>query len=235
MQRASRKEEDMKRLLLLLVAVAAFAAFGVTGASAAASEDWLSVTPTAATTTDTLLVTGTVPGDDVYVDVWTGTHEEMGDFVDSDEPIVGEDGSFTTSFGPLDPGGYTVWATADGESWAWVEVTVADAKPYVEPPHFGTSYLCWNREMVNPVAYDDPVADEMWKTGKYLEPQAILGNVVDGTNIGAYHLVCNAPATMKITDIGIGGSGEVYNALALDAYHHAHQGDNDLNVYHIWK
>jgi hypothetical protein len=123
-----------------------------------------------------------------------------------------------------------------GQTTAGEEAATGETPPVVsEPPHDGSSFLCWNREMVNPVAYDDPVADEMWKTGKYLEPQAILGNVVDGTNIGAYHLVCNAPATMKITDTGIGGSGEVYNALALDAYHHAHQGDNDLNVYHIWK
>ena len=99
------------------------------------------------------------------------------------------------------------------------------------------SYLCWNHDMVNPVAYDDTVADEMWKTGKYLEPQAILGNVVDGTNIGAYHLVCNAPSTLKMTETSLGGSGEVYSAVDTAAFHKDHWagGNNDLNVYHIYK
>jgi len=99
-----------------------------------------------------------------------------------------------------------------------------------------SSYLCWNHEMVNPVAYTDSVADEMWKTGNYFEPQAIHGNVVDGTNIGAYHLVCNAPTTMQKTAFGLGGSGEVYDAPAMAAYHADHPANgNDLNVYHIYE
>ena len=99
------------------------------------------------------------------------------------------------------------------------------------------SYLCWNHDMVNPVAYADTVADAMWATGKYLEPQAILGNVTDGTNIGAYHLVCNAPTTSKMTDTSLGGSGEVYDAVDTAAFHKDHWGgsSNDLNVYHIYK
>lgn len=98
-----------------------------------------------------------------------------------------------------------------------------------------STYLCWNRDMVNPVAYTDKTADEMWKTGNYFEPQAVLGNVVGGTNIGAYHLVCNASSTMTITDVGLGGSGEVYAPDAMAQYHHDHAAGNDLNVYHIWK
>lgn len=102
-----------------------------------------------------------------------------------------------------------------------------------------SSYLCWNHEMVDPVAYLDTVADEMWATGKYFEPQAILGNVVGGTNIGGYHLVCNAPSTLTMTDLGLGGSGEVYTADAVAAYHADHPATstvkNDLNVYHIYK
>lgn len=100
-----------------------------------------------------------------------------------------------------------------------------------------SSYLCWNHEMTSPVAYLDSVADEMWLTGKYYEPQAVLGVVEGGTNIGAYHLVCNAPETLKITDLGIGGSGEVYGVEAMTAYHADHPGTahNDLNVYHIYK
>jgi hypothetical protein len=106
---------------------------------------------------------------------------------------------------------------------------------YVDPPHFGSAYLCWNQSMVNPVAYDDNVADTMWTTGNYFEPQAILGNVVDGTNIGAYHLVCNAGSDYTKTALGLGGSGEVYDAVGMAAYHQDHPvNGNDLSVYHIW-
>lgn len=100
-----------------------------------------------------------------------------------------------------------------------------------------SSYLCWNHEMVNPVAYLDTTADAMWTTGNYFEPQAILGNVAGGTNIGDYHLVCNAPSTMKITEYALGGSGEVYAPEAVAAYHKDHlpATGNDLNVYHIYK
>jgi len=98
-----------------------------------------------------------------------------------------------------------------------------------------SSYLCWNREMVDPVAYIDKVADELWTTGNYIEPQAILGNVVGGTNVGAYHLVCNAKAPLAETEMSVGGSGEVYDAQAVREYHAEHVDGNDLNLYHIWK
>lgn len=104
------------------------------------------------------------------------------------------------------------------------------------PGNDASSYLCWNHQMVDPVAYTDSVADEMWKTGNYIEPQAILGNVVDGTNIGAYHLVCNAPTTMQKTALALGGSGEVYTADTVAAYHADHPvNGNDLNIYHIYE
>lgn len=141
------------------------------------------------------------------------------------------------------------------------------------------SFLCSSTVSVNPVAYPDAVADQMWTTGNYFEPQAILGNVPQGVNIGAYHLVCDAatlpvqqigsataPVTgldsagqtiyfvdgqwwypwdepavpaigaMTMTALGLGGSGEVYDATAMAAYHADHPvNGNDLNVYHIWK
>jgi hypothetical protein len=116
-----------------------------------------------------------------------------------------------------------------------VAALTAPATKAVVTGNDASSYLCWNHQMVNPIAYTDSVADVMWATGNYIEPQAILGNVVDGTNIGAYHLVCNAPSTMKPTGFGVGGSGEVYTADAMLAYHFGHTGGNDLNVYHIYK
>jgi hypothetical protein len=103
-------------------------------------------------------------------------------------------------------------------------------------PMVPRSYLCWNHEMVNPVAYQDAIADTMWALGKYFERVAIYGNVEGGTNIGAYHLVCNASATMQPTGEGLGGSGEVYSQSAMNAYHADHPvNGNDVNVYHIYK
>lgn len=136
------------------------------------------------------------------------------------------------------------------------------------------SYVCWNDQMA-PVAYPDAIADQMWTTGAFFEPKALLGNVQGGTNIGAYHLVCSpatlpvqniegatglgdvgqiiyfhdgqwwdqwgspalaAATTLTMTDLGVGGSGEVYDAAAMAAYHVDHPvNGNDLNVYHIWK
>jgi hypothetical protein len=127
---------------------------------------------------------------------------------------------------------------------ACVPVTVTEApapatEPATEPllpsDTVASSFLCWNHDMVDPVAYTDKVADEMWTTGNYFEPQAILGNVEGGTNVGAYHLVCNAPSTMQPSGSGVGGSGEVYSPDLMLAYHQAHAGANDLNVYHVFK
>lgn len=121
-------------------------------------------------------------------------------------------------------------SVSDTSEVVWTGAAVAE--PYAPP----SSYLCWNPWMVDPVAYLDSVVDDMWKTGNYLEPQAVLGNVVDGTNIGAYHLVCNAASTLKETEFAIGGSGEVYTPEAVAAYHNDHAfSGNDLNIYHIWK
>ena len=93
-------------------------------------------------------------------------------------------------------------------SGAIVGLTVAE--PTASAANGGSSYLCWNHEMVNPVAYLDSVADAMWATGKYIEPQAILGNVVGGTNIGAWS----------------GGGGRVPLGPPVNG--------DDLNICHIW-
>jgi hypothetical protein len=98
-----------------------------------------------------------------------------------------------------------------------------------------SSYLCWNKEMVDPVAYIDAGSDRMWQTGKYLKPQAVFGNVARGTNIGAYHLVCNMAGVLHETGQAIGGSGEIYDAQTVAQYDSAHAGGTDLNIYRVWK
>lgn len=241
----------MKRLLIAVAMLCAFAAFAA--AAATATEPTFALTLTA--TPSTLVV-----GDDTWLagtlsavpdttsvadyDVTLGFYDDAGCSTEPYKvyggPTTAADGSYGGSLTLEEPGTYYFATSAAGvtSNCVTVEVSVVPvvpAVPAVPSDEASSTYLCWNREMVNPVAYIDKTADAMWKTGRYFEPQAILGNVEGGTNIGAYHLVCNAPATMKMTELGLGGSGEVYGADIMTAYHDAHAGANDLNLYHIWK
>src|SRR6478735_11233814 len=75
--------------------------------------------------------------------------------------------------------GETVTVTEAPTGTEVTEVDVNSAE-VVATPEPTSSFLCWNREMTNPVVYEDPVADTMWATGSYFEPQAILGTVEGG-------------------------------------------------------
>lgn len=114
-------------------------------------------------------------------------------------PTTADDGSYGGTLTLENPGRYYFATSAAGVTSNCVTVVVSldegttPVVPALPSDELSSTYLCWNREMVDPVAYTDKVADAMWKTGNYFEPQAILGNVEGGTNIGAYHLVCNAP------------------------------------------
>jgi hypothetical protein len=251
-QRDRRREgggSTMKRLLIAIATAFAFAAF----AAAAASADAFTFSgPTTATVDQSLTYSGQLVGytDPLAVYVYNTTCD-VSNTMPPEEAIAtlpatpDSTGLYSVVFTPSATGTYSLWAGVNTGgtwgTWPWsdcVDLTVAAAPvvvPAVPSAEIASSYLCWNREMVNPVAYIDKTADQMWKTGNYLEPQAILGNVAGGTNLGAYHLVCNAPATMHQTDLGLGGSGEVYSAEVMAAYHAEHSGGNDLNVYHIWK
>ncbi len=233
----------MRRLLLLVAAVcvlAALVAVGAKGSTEPAYGVTLAVPPVTAIG-ETMTLSGTLTGDAVgATDIWLVgfdnvqcTETESTDFVYESSTVSGSSFSF-----PLVSDDNTVAVVAG----VWMdEELVATSEcvptPFVaaEPPKPGSSFLCWNREMTNPVVYTDPVADTMWATGRYFEPQAILGTVEGGTNIGAYHLVCNAPSTMKATGEGLGGSGEVYSAATMILYHQQHLAGNDLNLYHIYK
>lgn len=228
----------MKRLLLAVAALCAFAAFAAASVGAASSTLSVTVTPSAPTTADQLNIsaTGTPAASiELYADAGV-TCEEAATI--EEEPLAVAaftDGSHsfseTLAAGTYAVNVWTVDSSGDyvADDCKIVTVVTAPSDQLV------SSYLCWNHDMVNPVAYIDKTADTMWKTGNYIEPQAILGNVVGGTNIGAYHLVCNAPSTMRPTGFGLGGSGEVYAPDAMAQYHQDHAGGNDLNLYHIWK
>jgi len=258
-QRGRRLEgggSTMKRLLIAVATMFALAAFAAAAATAEQATYTLTLTATPSTLIvgeDTLLAgtlsaipgTTSVAGYGVTISAYddagcsTEPYWSAGGLTTDDN---GDYGGYLKLFGV---GTYYFAASAAGVTSNCVPVEVSlegQTTPGTTPvtsaepsDTIASSYLCWNREMVNPVAYIDRTADEMWKTGRYFEPQAILGNVAGGTNIGAYHLVCNAPDTMKVTGLGLGGSGEVYSAEAMLAYHAAHAGMNDLNIYHIWK
>jgi hypothetical protein len=66
-------------------------------------------------------------------------------------------------------------------------------------------FLCYSKFQVEPGVWPPDVAAELLAAGYYY-PVAVKGNVPGGTNLGDYHLVCNAtPAS----------SGEVVNANGI--------------------
>jgi hypothetical protein len=62
-------------------------------------------------------------------------------------------------------------------------------------------FLCYSKFQVEPGVWPPDVAAKLLADGYYY-PVAVKGNVAGGTNLGDYHLVCNAPA---------GSTGEVVN------------------------
>lgn len=65
----------------------------------------------------------------------------------------------------------------------------------VAPPQADGSFLCYGNGDAPLYAADQATADADQAAGNWL-PEAVLGNLPDGPNVenvGAYHLVCNAP------------------------------------------
>lgn len=239
----------MRRFLVLLTG--ALAALVLTAATASANHPTytlsLTATPSTLVAGDVLGLSGTlgampnaapVAGYDVAISVYDEETCSAEPYVFDETLTTADDGSYGGDVYGMPAGTYYFQASVElGDAYVvspCVPVTVTPVQ-VVPSDTIASSFLCWNHDMVNPVAYIDKVADQMWQTGNYFEPQAILGNVEGGTNIGAYHLVCNAPSTMKPTGSGLGSSGEVYSPEMMQAYHHDHAGGNDLNVYHIYK
>ena len=253
----------MKRLSLLLLALCAAAAVAAMPAAAGStSHPSLTLAPVADVTLATADATATITVSGSLVDEYAAHHHLLPQVTLTwydDGTCSHQAGSvvLTTSRAGADTFTFSVqgtngtvgtWSFRASTRWAVsncvvMHVVLAEAPvvPVVVPPpppppsdEIVSSYLCWNHEMANPVAYIDRVADQMWITGSYFEPAAVLGHVTDGTNIGAYHLVCNTTGLTK-TDLAIGGSGELYDAQANVLYHETHADRNDLNIYHVWK
>lgn len=246
----------MKRLLGVLAGLAALVAVMAVSAAATpgAPDITLTATPAAITTSGTVTLSGvytpaegaSAVGEYVYLAQYDDEAGSWTTTIYDREAQTTDGGVYSATLSGLPVGTY--WYRAEMENVdavsPMVEVTVT-AEPVTPEPvpvtpaipsdEAASSYLCWNQTMVDPVEYIDKVADTMWLSGNYFEPQAVLGNVEGGTNIGAYHLVCNMAGTLKETDQSVGGSGEVYDAQVTALMHAQHPGGNDLNIYHIWK
>ncbi len=82
---------------------------------------------------------------------------------------------------------------------AVASATGCGAIPIVNEPD--AVFLCYSKFQVDPGVWAPEVAETLLTAGYYL-PTAVKGNVAGGTNLGDYHLVCNAP---------IATGGEVVN------------------------
>jgi hypothetical protein len=76
--------------------------------------------------------------------------------------------------------------------------------PYVNPPD--GIFLCYSKEQVEPGVWLQDQAAELLAAGYYY-PNALAGNVEGGTNLGSFHLVCNASGTP--TGMFVNANGEV--------------------------
>jgi hypothetical protein len=76
--------------------------------------------------------------------------------------------------------------------------------PYVNPPD--GIFLCYSTSQVEPGVWLQDQAAELLAAGYYY-PKALPGNVDGGTNLGSFHLVCNASGTP--TGMFVNENGEV--------------------------
>jgi hypothetical protein len=76
-------------------------------------------------------------------------------------------------------------------------------------------FLCYSKYEVDPGVWPVGEAQELLSDG-YWEPSAMSGTVSGGTNVGAFHLVCNPPASTASNDSYVGGDGAVMGSEAAD-------------------
>ena len=80
-------------------------------------------------------------------------------------------------------------------------------------------FLCYSAYQVDPGVWRLSQASGLVKDG-YWQPYAVLGNTVGGTNVGAYHLVCNLLAGQSVPTIHgyVGDGGNVLGSDVHDQY-----------------
>lgn len=124
-----------------------------------------------------------------------------------------------------------LWLVLSGLVAALALVAVAQGAA-VAPRAENSTFLCYSSYQVEPGVWPVSQAATLYSTFGYWQPFAVMGNVTGGTNVGAYHLVCNlAPGSaiaahratsssalgdsIKHGYVGIGGT--VYGADLHDA------------------
>jgi hypothetical protein len=70
-------------------------------------------------------------------------------------------------------------------------------------------FLCYSKSQTEPGVWMQDQAAELLAAGYYY-PKALSGNVDGGTNLGSFHLVCNAGGTS--TGMFVNANGEVVSA-----------------------
>jgi hypothetical protein len=86
---------------------------------------------------------------------------------------------------------------------------IVNGKPYTPGPA---------PRLSAPDAYSTGDAIARFAGGGYFQPAAVAGTVALGTNIGAYHLVCNLTAAGHPNGLVIDDGGDVYDSTYVAAY-----------------
>ena len=119
------------------------------------------------------------------------------------------DGGGNYVFGPvtasgIPPGPYSFMAQGGGVTSPCVSITLLAFAP-VQSSVSG-AYLCYSTYQTEPGVW--PAAEALVLANQgYWEPTAVDGNIPGGTNVGNYHLQCNAT---PMGDGYVGAGGEFY-------------------------
>jgi hypothetical protein len=199
------RESRMKRMLVVLSIVAAAALVGVAagGASVAPSSVFCIA---GNTVTLNLSDEGEFSAAVFYQAAaneggfWYFTDEGT---EETDEIPIGNDGD---EFLPSDPEG-----PFSAPDFTFISV---GAGPCIRPaaPQVDNVFLCYSTFSNVPAVFPAPVAAALLKGGGYWTPYAVPGTADGGTNIGAYHLVCNLASGQAAGSNTLGGAGEVDGA-----------------------
>jgi hypothetical protein len=111
---------------------------------------------------------------------------------------------------------YDALETSDADGSPGIDTTIPNyavhriavgSCPYVAPENH--AFLCYSKYQVDPGVWPVGQARQLLAEGDYWEPSAMSGVVPGGTNVGAFHLVCNPPASGTSTGSYIAADGAV--------------------------
>jgi hypothetical protein len=79
-------------------------------------------------------------------------------------------------------------------------------------PDISHVFVCYSKyEQDGGAVFEAATAATLTRMGNWA-PSAVAGNVQGGDNLGAYHLECNPPSTLKPTGMYVGGGGDIVSA-----------------------